>query len=81
MTLYGIQNEENKWLLVVAHEGWFFTPTIPFRQLLETQKAANQVAVRVSKKKPELKGNLTIVPVTLSCGDKIEVEWPPDKEE
>lgn len=81
MTLYAIQNQEEKYLLILAGEGYFFTPTIPFRQLLDQKKHANQLAVRMGKRRPELKGRLTIVPFELTCGDKIEVEWPPDKEE
>jgi hypothetical protein len=81
MTLYGIQNDEEKWLLIISAEGYFFTPTIPFRQLMDTQKHANQLAVRLSKKKPELKGRLTIVPVVLTCEDSLEVDYPPVKEE
>lgn len=81
MTLYGIQNEEKKWMLIMSPEGYFFTPTIPYRQLMETQKAANQVAVKLSRRKPEYRDKLTIVPVVLSSGDDIEVEYPPEKEE
>ncbi len=81
MTLYGLQNEAGKYLLVIAGKGYFFTPTIPHRQLLDNKKQANQVAVRLSKKRPELKGRLTIVPVVLTCEDSLEVEYPPEKEE
>lgn len=81
MTLYGIQNEEEKWLLVMSPEGYMFTTTIPFRQLLEEQKQANQVAVKISKKRPELVGRLTIVPVVLQSEERLEVEYPPEKEE
>lgn len=82
MIKYTIKNEDGKYLLIESGKDWtFVTPTLPFRQLIDTQKHANQVAVRVAKKKPELKGKLTIVEVVLNTGNDIEVEWPPDKED
>lgn len=81
MTLYAIQNKDSKYLLEFSTEGLMFTPKIPFRQLMDTQKQANQVAVKWSRRKPELKDQLTIVPVVLSFGEEIQVEYPPKKEE
>lgn len=81
MTLYAIQNEAKRYLLILTGEAYCFTPTIPFRQLNDTLKIANQVAVKATKKMPELKGTLTIVPIELESGEEIEVEYPPEKEE
>jgi hypothetical protein len=81
MTLYAIQNKESKYLLEFSTEGLMFTPKIPFRQLIDTEKQANQVAVKWSRRKPELKDQLTIVPVVLSFGEAIEVVYPPKKDE
>jgi hypothetical protein len=81
MTLYAIQNKDSKYLLEFSTEGLIFTPKIPFRQLIDTHKQANQVAVKWSRRKPELKDQLTIVPVVLSFGEAIEVEYPPKKDE
>lgn len=66
MMLYGIQNDEDKWLLIMSPEGYFWTPTIPFRQLIEKEKNANQIATKLCKRKPEWKGRIKITPVTLN---------------
>lgn len=82
MIKYTLKNQEGNYMLIETGKDWFFdTPTLPFRQLIDTQKHANQIAVKLGKKKPELKGKLTIVEVVLSVGNDIEVEWPPDKED
>lgn len=80
MTLYGIQNDEDRWFILLL-KGYFFQTTIPYRQLFEKEKNANQVANKICRKYPQYKNKLKITPVILTAGESSPYVFPVKEEE